>query len=613
MTRGSFRLFCRTARIVLALALLTPSAGCSGKSDRRASDKDETRAGDLPTGGAPSTRAGKARAEERKEKRAEVEGAVRAALESWLKAQNDGDRAGYHALYHERHFKGVRRTHNGKVKRFDALGWRDDRDKMFKLGKLSVAADDVTVTTWLDPGVELKSGVIITRFIQRWRGGKYADHGVKVLHWWRDREGALRIIYEDLLNSERGWDRNPDAEVAAAAMTVPASQEAAMAAWRKLAPTGADYQNKLATIPAGEVAQAMAHALILDNDFHCTEVVEYAECGEEFSEFAPLPDDAGFDNTCLRRRLALWSLERLSSESIAALVEPLTGAVTRPEPTSELAEKILKTGKKAGEPVRMALLLKADADLVADHLQGLSDAGLVRLYRERRIARAVELLSATTHEALLIEALLDDALPHETRAAVLSELSDIKKPAMTEALRELAEDDDCALAMGAAELLAARGDPSHLPRKPHNDDPVSHAQALCMLIHDGESARANERWQAFFPPDDTIDDVHETYNEFAEAEAQMARAEAEENGEELPPEDEEDDPGKSETSQQLVRATSTIADLDSSFGEAAMSCEGMSCSVNTDMGTYTVTFEVAADGELYLSELRLYSEIGCGC
>lgn len=178
------RLNCVSFTLCLCVAL----AGCSGKkkSDQSPPEQRMDQAPDQVL--APASKPGtpwqgpspaKVRADEQAKKRAAVEQAARSALATWLKAQNGGDTATYHRLYHPRHFQGVRRTHDGKAKRFDAAGWRADREKMFKLGKLEVAADEVTVATWLDADSKLKPGVVITRFVQRWRGGTYADHGVR--------------------------------------------------------------------------------------------------------------------------------------------------------------------------------------------------------------------------------------------------------------------------------------------------------------------------------------------------------------------------------------------------------------------------------------------------
>lgn len=135
-----------------------------------------------------------------------------AILASWLAAQNEGKLDAYTALY-DKDFKGVRRTGDGTEKTFDRDGWSKDRARLFQKKqevaaegvKKSVAGDTVTLT-----------------FMQRWRSGKSADHGEKVLELRLSKDdNKVRIVREDLKWSERGWEDSRDMVFNAADLVAP--------------------------------------------------------------------------------------------------------------------------------------------------------------------------------------------------------------------------------------------------------------------------------------------------------------------------------------------------------------------------------------------------------
>jgi hypothetical protein len=133
-----------------------------------------------------------------------------ALLQAWVKAQNDGTFDAYVALY-DGAFKGIRRTGDGGEKSFDLAGWKADREKLFK-NKQTVAADDVKA--------KIDGDRISLTFIQRWRGGKFADHGEKELVL-EPRGAGLKIVREELKWSERGWDDTKTKPFDATSLTSP--------------------------------------------------------------------------------------------------------------------------------------------------------------------------------------------------------------------------------------------------------------------------------------------------------------------------------------------------------------------------------------------------------
>lgn len=599
----SYRVLVAVARAGALAAAVTWAWGCSGKKSQDQASAAAPGA-DIASPAAPSQPGqglpAPSKPSQASERRSAAVAEVSAAVVKWVEAQNRGDAAGYHAMYEPVHFKGVKRTSDGKVKRYDAKGWQKDRGRMFKAGALEVAADELSVETWLDPGSKLKPGVSIARFIQRWRGGRYADHGVKVLHWWRNKDGTLRIIYEDLLNSEAGWDRTPDASVAALAGEVPEDNEQALARWRALAPTGADYHDKLAAIPGGPVAEKMARALVAAGGYSCERFVTYEQCGEEYSEWADLEPDATFDDPCLRRRLLMWAIDELAAADLDALSDTLVTLAAVDEPDDEIPKLVLEAVAKASEATRVAVIAAADSGLIDSALTGLSDQALIGLYRDKSLDAAVRLLDADPHASVLAEALGDAELRDDTRMALIDELAGVDSKSVREALATVASDaGSCELAMRAAESLAARGDKSHLPRVPGTPDPELYARALCMMVHDSDGSRGYELWQQLLP---------------AAGKGSVKVSSTDEYDNDGHDEDEDDAEEEGIT---FTRAEAAENPLSDSFGGIAPSCSvsgaGSSCRVDNPGGHITVTFTRADDGRLYISEISSYTWSGCGC
>jgi hypothetical protein len=389
-----------------------------------------------------------------------------AFLGKWTEAQVKLDFAAYAALYEPREFKGVKRTANGKVKSFDFAGWKADREKMFGR-KFEIATEPLGVETWLDKGSKLKGGVAAVRFVQRWKSGTYADHGTKVLHLWKAPDGAMRIVYEDLLNSEKGWDRTA-ADVPVADLAAPTGSAQALALWEKLAPTGADYHEKLASIPADPKVRApMALALLAGEDFQCEKVVSYEACGMDQTEWADFDPKSKFADPCLRRRLALWALPELAAADAEKVEEVLLAMIAMEVPETELQLAALAALTRAPEPLRLRGYKAAMAAELEEKIDvaGLSEKGLIEAATVLGIDQAALALDRSAHLEHLARLLNQTAMSNETRSTLLSRLEEIVDPIVAGAIGELADDDDCSLAMEAALSLERRGDPSRLPRR----------------------------------------------------------------------------------------------------------------------------------------------------
>lgn len=515
-----------------------------------------------------------------------VEARATAFLAHWVTVQNGGDVAGYRALYDKKHFDGIKRTTKGKVVRFDNAGWLADREKMFK-NKPQVAAQEASVTSWLEPGSRLKPGVIVVRFVQRWKTERYADHGIKVLHLWRSPAGELTIIYEDLVNAEPGWG-TPAAGATALALPVAGSTDEAMALWGKLGITGAKVDAVADTLPTDpEVARPLALALIERSDFACTKVIEYSECGTEYSEAAPVDPAAPFDDPCVRRRLLDWALGQLTPPDLDAQVARLETIIGQKYP-DDATKDILGASVDAAEDTRIRLLkaaVAADAeDDAAAALDGLSPGGLERAFTEAEVIAAVgELVKGgERHLAVLTEAAVDARVPVETRLGVVSLLAGSAKPETRAALAKVADSDSCQVAMAAAEALAAAGDRSHIPARPTTSrEPLVHARVLCMLLHASDTAYASSVVEQYVDPRHPVDtlDRHESDWE--------------------PP---------TEDTDKLTREEAGITSIPAELGDQPTLD-------TTSASARRVEIELvdAPDGGMYLRSITTVQWSGCGC
>ncbi len=439
-----------------------------------------------------------------------------AFVAGWVEAQNKLDFAAYAALYHPKTFRGIKRTSKGTVKEFDLAAWKDDRARMFK-NKFEVAAELIGVATWLDPDSKLKPGMVAIRFVQHWRSEKYADHGVKVLHVWRDSDGKKLITYEDLLNSEPGWDRQAYG-IARADLKPPANEEGALALWAKLGPTGADYHLKLASIPDDPaVTRPMALAFFVGGNFKCEDIVSYEECGETNKEWANLDPKAGFDNPCLRRRMVGWALDHLADSDLGRFESEWVAMAGLEAPEAELPDLAQAAAVRAPEAVRLKIwsaLMAADREEKIELGTNLSNAGLIAASASG-VDKALLALDATQHLTVLAEHVVAERYDVETQRTVLNRIASIKRPEVKEALAALSEHEDCKLAMEAALALEKLGDTTRLPRRRPDMSLDDARYELCLLLYEPNPERQTKRIRQFIDADG-FEIVEETDDEWAE-------------------------------------------------------------------------------------------------
>jgi hypothetical protein len=266
---------------------------------------------------------------------------------------------------------------------------------------------------------------------------------------------------------------------------------AALAVWRRIAPTGADWDDKLQEVPA-QAARPLALAVLHGGQFLCTRPAT-GDCAPLAYDVDAPAETAGFDDPCLRRLLALWSLDQLEAGDLPAIRDALMAIAQLPPPESQLVEAAIHAVPETDQDTRLALLARAwragQRELVGGALGGFDEPHLVTAARDHHIDPALEILSAEGDRAVYLAAVNDEALAARARSAAIGDLVALaaasatgKLPAdLTAALVTATRARDCSVAAAAARALAQHGDPRFVPRRPRTAGPAQLMRAVCVL------------------------------------------------------------------------------------------------------------------------------------
>lgn len=265
---------------------------------------------------------------------------------------------------------------------------------------------------------------------------------------------------------------------------------AARAVWRRIAPTGTDWDDKLQEVPA-QAARPLALAVLHGGQFLCTRPAT-GDCARPAYEVDAPAETAGFDDPCLRRLLALWSLDQLEAGDLPAIRDALLEIAQLPPPESQLVEAAIRAVPETDQDTRLALLARAwragQRELVGGALGGFDEPHLVAAVRDHHIDPALEILSAEGDRALYLAAVNDDALAARARITAIGDLvalaaaSADKLPAdLTAALVTATRARDCSVAAAAARALAQHGDRRFVPKRPRTASTALLMRSLCVL------------------------------------------------------------------------------------------------------------------------------------
>jgi hypothetical protein len=270
----------------------------------------------------------------------------------------------------------------------------------------------------------------------------------------------------------------------------------ALAVWQRIAPTGADYSDKLDEIP-DDVGEKLALALLRSGNFTCVPAKAPSACAQPIDVPEPAAD-ATLADPCLRRVLAMWAIGQLEDE-LATARDALRALVAIPPPESELVAIALKAVPEDQQDLRLELFTIAFAaghrELVNGMVGTLDEPHLITAMQKHHIDGALDVLAPATNRAVFVAAIGDDKLDGRARVQAISELLDsddkVAKDAR-QAIVRATKATDCRVAAMASAFLVRSGEKKFAPAKPHTGKPAVMMRALCVLASYESALRADE-------------------------------------------------------------------------------------------------------------------------
>jgi hypothetical protein len=297
----------------------------------------------------------------------------------------------------------------------------------------------------------------------------------------------------------------------------------AHALWRRIAPTGADWSDKLDEIPdEGETSTRLALALLADGNFTCVPPRPAASCPQVPIDVPEPAYDATLADPCLRRLLAMWAIGQLDDTEVLRARDALRMIVQIPPPESELTAIALKAWPEpdhAGRLELLALAARAGHRELANGLLGsLDEAHLVAAVQKHHIDGAFDLLSAQAHRPIFLAAITDEQLHPQARVQAISELvaadGKLAKDAHGAIVRAT-RSKSCEVAAAAAQFLVRNGEKKFGPGKPRTGKPAAMMRALCVVASYEVGQRADEpSFLLGYVPKRGLEVVTTTYDEY---------------------------------------------------------------------------------------------------
>ena len=369
------------------------------------------------------------------------------------------------------------------------------------------------------------------------------------------------------------------------------SDSDALALWRRIAPTGGDWPERISELPDDDdIVRPLAYAVIRGGNVTCLPPPPPA-CSSAPAD-RTVDDRATFDDPCLRRDLAKWSLAQLDGDNAHELRDGLITLVSQPN-DDELAGAVLGHLQLLPVGIREDLVIYADRagnrDAVNENLGALNDDELERLAVDHHIDGAVRQLDAAQSRKAYLEAIASTDFRPETRIRAMHDLLELhdaraaSKDFQT-AVEHAVDDPDCVVASAAVRTLTTLGVPTARLHRPMSSNVDASWRALCMIASDPGDAHGNHADPKLLVGPrglTTIDHVHP-----------------------------ESGATSDDTAPAIVNEKSTIARGDitelpfaEEFAKVWSRCKGPSCTF-PDGGTISAHFVPASGGGLYLDRVE---------
>ena len=311
------------------------------------------------------------------------------------------------------------------------------------------------------------------------------------------------------------------------ATTKLASEADALALWQRIAPTGADWSDKLDELPDdGTITRELALALLRGGNFTCVPATRPGACTKGPVDIPEPPHGATLSDPCLRRLLAIWALAQLEDDDLAAARDALRAIVAIPPPESELTAAALRTLSDADHDGRLELYVLAfragHRELVNGLAGTLDEAHLLEAVQKHHIDGALDLLSAESQRAVFIAAIGDEQLHAPARVQAISELAAAANDGKLDkdvhaAIVRATRSKSCHVAAAAAQFLVRNGEQKFGPGKPRTGKPDAMMRALCVLASYEAGQRADEpSFLLGYVPKKGLELVTTTYDEYNE-------------------------------------------------------------------------------------------------
>jgi hypothetical protein len=295
-----------------------------------------------------------------------------------------------------------------------------------------------------------------------------------------------------------------------------------VAVWQRIAPTGADYSDKLDEIPDA-AAEKLAIGLLRSGNFTCVPAQPARDCVRAPIDVPEPAANATLADPCLRRVLAMWSIGQLDDE-LAAARDALRAIAAIPPPESELVALALKAVPEDDHDGRLELYTIAFAaghrELANSMLGTLDEPHLLAAIKKHHMDGALDLLAATSHRDIFVAAISDDKLDGRARVQAISELlaadDKLAKDARLAIVRAT-KANDCRVAAMAAAFLVRNGEKKFAPAKPHTGKPAVMMRALCVLASYESALRSDEpSFLLGYVPKKGLEIATTTYDEYNE-------------------------------------------------------------------------------------------------
>jgi hypothetical protein len=342
-----------------------------------------------------------------------------------------------------------------------------------------------------------------------------------------------------------------------------ASDGDALALWDEIAPTGADWQERLDEVPARH-ARALALALLRAGNFACAPA-QPAACGRPALDLPEPAPAATLADPCMRRVLALWSLAQLEVDDVPGVLDVLRSIVQLPPPEHELASAALEAVAESDHARRLELIGLAwragHRDPVVRVLGELDAAHLARAATTHHVDAALDLMSPAAHRAVFLAAITDEAMAGSTRAQAISELAatdDTLAADVRAALVKATTANDCMAAAAAARALAQHGDRRYLPARARTVE--ASMRALCVVASHELLQRSDEpSLLVRFVPPHGLERIEVAYDPLGEVD-----------------DDGDGDPRTRQTAELVPRAALVVPEAED-LVRAMRHCQGTTC------------------------------------